>query len=214
MNALGVLPSCAQTCLSDIKQHQFAYLCAPDYNHAFGPFGPLRKKLTFPCIFNILGPLLNPLKPKNILLGVYRPDLAHKIATILMASGVKRALIVHGLDGLDEISICQATHVIEINEQVQKSYKIVPEQYGFKRANIKDIQGGTAADNADKIIEILQGTLKGPAHDCTLLNSAGAFYISGATQSIKEGIDLARSLIESGQAISHLNQLRKHHELS
>ena len=119
----------------------------------------------------------------------------------------------NGLDGLDEISICQATHVIEINGWRQKSYKIVPEQYGFKRANI-DIQGGTAADNADKIIEILQGTLKGPAHDCTLLNSAGAFYISGATQSIKEGIDLARSLIESGQAISHLNQLRKHHELS
>ncbi len=132
IQALGIpIPQTGDDCIRNLRETNYTYLYAPLFNEGLKQYGPLRKKLGFPSIFNILGPLLNPMRPKRCVLGVYRKDLMQKVTEVLKLQGVKHALIVHSEDGLDEISISSNTHVVEIKEGIVEKYDLYPEQFGL-----------------------------------------------------------------------------------
>ena len=167
--------------------------------------GAIRKELGFRTVFNILGPLTNPASPKLQLLGVYDEYLVEPLAQVLINLGVKRGMVVYGQDKLDEISMSAPTSVCEFKDGWFKSYVITPEEFGFERCKKSDLVGGTPEENAKITLDILNGA-KGPKRCAVLLNAGAALYIGGKADSIKEGIDLAADLIDSGKAMSTLNK--------
>ena len=165
--------------------------------------GSIRKELGFRTVFNILGPLTNPAKPRRQLLGVYDEYLIEPLAKVLMELGVQRGMVVYGMDKLDEISLSAPTKVCEIKGDSLTLYEIKPEDFGLKRCKKEDLAGGDPKENASITLAILNGE-KGPKTDAVLLNAGAALYIGDKANSIKEGIDLARNLIESKKAIKVL----------
>ncbi len=166
----------------------------------------VRKGIGIRTIFNLIDPLINPAEAKFQLLGVYEPGLTEKMASVLRNLGIKRGLVFYGEDTLDEISITGKTKMTEIHGDEIKSFFIAPEDFGMNKARVNDLEGGTKEENASIILEILNGQ-KGPKQDVTVLNAAGAFYITGRVKSFYEGIELARSSIESGEALKKLKEL-------
>jgi anthranilate phosphoribosyltransferase len=183
-----------------LKQSSYVYLWAPLFNEKFKAYGPIRKMLGFPTIFNLLGPLLNPMKPKRCLMGVYRYNLMQTMATLLTMQGVQQAMVVHSEDGLDEISISGITHVMEIKDGFTQHYTIQPEDFGIRRARLSDVKGGDVSENAAIVQNILSGELKGPKLDIVLLNAAAGLYVAGKVASIIEGFSVAQHVIASGKA--------------
>lgn len=169
-------------------------------------FRDLRKKIGIRTLFNLLDPLINPGGANDQVLGVYDPNLTETMATVLMNLGIKRGLVIHGKDTLDEISITGATKVTELKDGEVKNYTIEPEDYGMKRGKVEEINGGTKEENAEIILEILKGG-KGVKRDIIALNSAAAFVVAGRVKDFKEGIDLAKQTIDSGKALDLLNRL-------
>lgn len=168
--------------------------------------GAIRKELGFRTVFNILGPLTNPGSPSMQLLGVYDDYLAEPLARVLIQLGVKRGMVVYGMDKLDEISLSAPTRICEINDGWFKSYTITPEEFGFSRCRKEDLKGGTPEENAQITLAILNGE-KGPKRDAVLLNAGAALYIGRKAQSLKEGTVLAAKLIDSGKAAETLQKL-------
>lgn len=210
LQTLGIhMEQDAQAILNSLEKNNFAYLWAPLFNPAFINYGHLRQTLGFTTLFNILGPLLHPMRPKRQILGVYCSDLMQSMAKILQHQGVQHAFIVHGQDGLDEISITQASDLIEIKHGKIYSYAITPEQFGLNRANLTDIQGGNAEDNADIIRGIFTGDIQGPKKNIVILNAAAGYYIAGVVQDIQTGVELAKKNIENGLAYQKLQQLQR-----
>lgn len=166
----------------------------------------IRRGIGIRTIFNLIDPLINPAEAKFQLLGVYEPDLTEKMAFVLKNLGIKKGLVFYGEDTLDEISVTGKTRVTEIHGDELKNYIIVPEDFGIKRANVEDLKGGTKQENAKIILEILNGQ-KGAKLDVTILNAAGAFYITGKVKSFGEGVELARDSIESGKAMKKFREL-------
>ena len=166
----------------------------------------LRKKIGIRTLFNLLDPLINPGGATVQVLGVYDPNLTETMATVLMNLGIKRGLVIHGKDTLDEISITGATKVTELREGEIKNYTIEPEDFGMKRRKLDEIKGGTKEQNATTILEILKG-VQGARRDVTVLNAAAAFVVAGRAKDFKEGMDLAKQLIDSGKALDLLNRL-------
>ena len=142
-----------------------------------------------------------------MILGTYDAALLEPMAKVLMNLGIKRAFLVYGNDRLDEISISDATTVCEINGGKLIKYEIKPEDFGFRRARLADIVGGSALDNAQITLNILKGIEKGPKRDIVLLNSGCALYVCGKAESIEDGIAIAREAIDSGNALRKLNEL-------
>jgi anthranilate phosphoribosyltransferase len=209
VQALGIqIPQTAEESLKTLQQTNYTYLWAPLFNEELKKYGGLRQKLGFPTIFNTLGPLLNPMRPKRCLIGVYRKDLVQKVAEVLAAQMVNHALVVHSDDGLDELSISSNTHVIEVKGISIKEYDLIPQDFGFSKTQLSDVRGGDATENATIICDILSGAIKGPKLDIVLLNAAAGLYVAGKSASIAEGVPLVKAAIEKGKAIQWLNKLR------
>lgn len=165
-----------------------------------------RREIRIRTVFNILGPLTNPAKAPAQVIGVYDGALTEKMAHVLNQLGCARAFVVHGEDGLDEISNTAETRVSEVRNARVRTYRVKPEDFGVKRAKMADIQGGGVADNAEIIRQILKGT-KGPRRDIVLLNAGAAIAAGGKAATIAEGVQLATQSIESGAALDRLNRL-------
>ncbi len=159
-------------------------------------------------MFNLLGPLTNPARANGQVVGVYSLDLVEKLAEALSMLGLHRALVVHGLDGLDEITITGATRIAEAREGSVRSYEVKPEEFGMACATLQDISGGDATENAAIIRAILNGE-KSPRRDVVLLNAAAALVAAGRADRISAAIPLAVRSIDSGAAAEKLAGLAR-----
>ena len=180
----------------------FAPLLHEAMKYAVGP----RRDIGIRTIFNLLGPLTNPAMASHQLIGIYSGDLVGAIANVLKNLGSARAMVVHGLEGLDEISLCGPTKVAELRDGQIKEYVLEPEQVGLTRCQLAELRGGSAEQSAGIVRSVLAGD-KGPARDVVLLNSGAALYVSGRAASIVDGIKLAAASIDSGKARQKLAQL-------
>lgn len=169
--------------------------------------GP-RRETGLRTVFNILGPLANPAHAEGMLLGVYDAALLEPLAEVLLNLGVKNAMLVHGDDGFDEISISDRTSVCELRGNKRIRYEIDPRDYGLPLAKKADVTGGSSTENAEITLQILNGK-KGPQRDIVLLNAGCALYIGGISETIQRGINLAEHSIDSGAALEKLNELKK-----
>ncbi|MFH0909516.1 MAG: anthranilate phosphoribosyltransferase [bacterium] len=207
LGALGVKVDATPDIMSDcLKSIGIAFLFAPILHpamkHAIGP----RREIGIRSIFNILGPLSNPAGARYGVLGVYDRDLALTLAEAAAALGAKRLFVVHGLDGLDEITTTAPTRVAEVHDGVVTTYEIKPGDFGIPTASKTDLAGGEAAENAELIRKILSGE-KGPRRDIVLLNAAAAIVAGQKAKDLKEGIAAAAQAIDSGAAKQKLEKL-------
>jgi len=201
LEALGVNidqpPAKVRTELDEIG---LAFLFAQRYHQSMKHVGAIRRELGIRTVFNILGPLTNPARPTSMLLGVYGEHLLRPLARVLPSLGVKRALIVHGMDGMDEISIGAPTRIREIVDGTETGYEIRPEEFGIAPASKEAIRGGSPDENAAVTRGILSGEITDARADVCLLNAGAAIYIGGAAPSIADGIAAARQTITDGSA--------------
>ncbi len=171
--------------------------------HAIGP----RKELGTRTVFNVLGPLTNPAGAKRQLIGVFAPDLTETMAGVLGALGSERAFVVHGHDGLDELTLTGPSRVTELADGATKTYDVTPEDFGLQRVSVDQLAGGDAAQNAAILTSILDGEL-GPAADVVVMNAAAAIVTGGVSQDLASGVKVARDSIEFGKARASLDRLR------
>ncbi|WP_448564528.1 anthranilate phosphoribosyltransferase [Thalassotalea ganghwensis] len=207
LEALGVnlemSPEQAATC---IEQSNLCFLYAPAYHPGFKYAGPVRAAMGIRTIFNILGPLVNPAKPKTMLLGVYTPALLETMAESLLLTGVERGWVVHG-SGLDEIALHGETKVIEINHGKLTFRTITPEDFGLKRYTLDDIKGGSPKENADIIKTILSGDGL-PAHNsAVVVNCAVLLYLHDMADNLQSAALLAQEVLASGRALKTLETM-------
>src|SRR5271155_2610567 len=207
MEALGVniqlTPERAAQCLREVG---ICFLYAPDLHSSMKQVQKVRRELRLRTMFNLLGPLTNPANASGQVVGVYALDMVEKLAEALSMLGLHRALVVHGLDGLDEITITGPTRVAEARDGTVRTYEVDPEEFGMKRATLEDISGGDAAENAAIIREVLSGK-KSPRRDVVLLNSAAALVAAGRADHLAKAIPLAAQSIDSGAAMAELGAL-------
>ena len=204
LEALGVnINQSPKRCVELLKEAGMCFFFAQKYHTSMKYVGAIRKELGFRTVFNILGPLTNPGSPKMQLLGVYDEYLVEPLAQVLVSLGVKRGMVVYGMDKLDEISLSAPTKVCEIRDGWFKTYTITPEDFGLTRCTKADLVGGTPAENAQITLDILNGA-KGPKRDAVLMNAGASLYIAGKAETFKDGIALAASLIDSGKATDTL----------
>lgn len=189
-----------------IEENGMAFLFAPKYNGAMKNVANERKELGTRTIFNLIGPLSNPAPLTGQLMGVYDGALIETIGEVLLNLGLERAMVVHGDDGLDEITTTTTTSVCEVENGEIKTYKLDPEKLGFKKATLEDIQGGEAKENSQIIINVLKGE-KGAKRDIVVLNAGAALYVAKITDSLEEGIKKAAELIDSGIAYEKYKEL-------
>ncbi len=205
LEALGVniniSPEKSQQLLKDIN---ICFLFAQNYHIAMKYVAPIRKELGIRTVFNILGPLSNPAGANMELMGVYDESLLYPLAKVMQNLGVKKGMVVYGVDKLDEISICDETKVCEIVGDDLKNYTIKPEDFGYKRAEKHELLGGSPKENAEITRNILKQKDTGAKKDAVCLNSGAALYIAGKVKTIKEGVLMAEECIKSGRAYSQL----------
>lgn len=207
LEALGVnISQSPQKCVELLNEVGMCFFFAQQYHSSMKYVGAIRRELGFRTVFNILGPLTNPASPKMQLLGVYDAYLVEPLAQVLINLGVKRGMVVYGMDKLDEISLSSPTKICEIKDGWFKSYVIKPEDFGFERCTKDDLKGGTPDDNARITRAILRGK-KGHQRNAVLLNAGAVLYIGGKADSMKEGVSLAAELIDSGKALQTLEKL-------
>ncbi|MBQ6512188.1 anthranilate phosphoribosyltransferase [Methanobrevibacter sp.] len=192
--------------LQCLKEINLCFLFAQNYHLAMKYVANVRKELSIRTIFNILGPLTNPAGATMQVLGVYEKELVEPLSEVLKNLGVKSALSVYGLDGMDEISASDKTFVCELKNGETRSYEISPEDFGMKIASKEDLTGGDAKENAQITLSILEGREKGPKRNAVLLNSAAGLYSAGKVESIDEGVKLAEEIIDSGKALEQLEK--------
>lgn len=206
LEALGVnIDQSPEKCLELLDEVGMCFFFAQKYHTSMKYVGAIRKELGFRTVFNILGPLTNPGSPKLQLLGVYDDYLVEPLAQVLINLGVRRGMVVYGMDKLDEISMSSPTKICEIKDGWYKTYVIKPEDFGFTTCSKDDLKGGSPEENAKITREILAGA-KGPKRDAVLLNAGASLYIGGKADSFKAGVELAASLIDSGKATETLNR--------
>lgn len=189
-----------------IQEKGMAFLFAPQYNGAMKNVAKERKELGTRTLFNMVGPLSNPAPLTGQLMGIYDGNLLESAGMVLKNLGLNRALIVHGDDGLDEITTTTTTSVCELKDGKLKMYKINPEEYGITLANTEEIKGGTPKENAEIIKEVLKGKM-GPQRDIVVLNSAAALYAAEIVDSLDEGINKSKELIDSKKAYEKYKEL-------
>jgi anthranilate phosphoribosyltransferase len=207
MEALGVNinlpPPQIAACLEEVG---IAFLFAPALHSAMKHVQTARRELHLRTVFNLLGPLTNPAHATCQVVGVYSADLVEKLAEALSMLGLRRALVVHGSDGLDEITITAATRIAEVRDGQVRSYEVTPEEFGLQRATLEDIAGGDATLNAKLIREVLSGE-KSPRRDVVLLNAAAALVAAGRADHLRDTLPLAAHAIDSGAAQEKLEAL-------
>ena len=207
LEALGVnIQQSPARCIELLDEVGMCFFFAQKYHASMKYVGAIRRELGFRTVFNILGPLTNPGSPKMQLLGVYDEYLVSPLAQVLVSLGVERGMVVYGQDKLDEISLSAPTTICEIQNGWYKTYVITPEQFGFERCAKADLVGGTPAENAEITKAILRGE-PGFKRNAVLMNAGASLYIGGKAESMKAGIDLAATLIDSGKAMETLEKL-------
>ena len=205
LEALGVnLDQSPEQCVELLNTVGMCFFFAQKYHTSMKYVGPIRKELGIRTVFNILGPLTNPVHPTMQLLGVYDESLVEPLARVLYSLGVKRGMVVYGQDRLDEISMSAPTTVCEFNNGEYYSYVIKPEDFGLTRCSKEDLVGGSPEENAAITRDILNG-VKGPKRDTVLMNAGACLYITGKAASITDGIHMAEDLIDSGAAAKTLD---------
>jgi anthranilate phosphoribosyltransferase len=192
-------------CLDEIG---IGFLFAPVLHKAMQYAAGPRKEIGIRTMFNILGPLTNPANATHQLLGVYDYKLTKPIAQALGELGSKHALVVHGDDGLDEVTTSDSTQVSELKGGKVTSYEITPMEFGIRRSKPEELKGGDASQNAKIAIAVLSGE-KGPQRDIVIMNAGCAIYAADGAKSIKEGIEIAGESIESGEGLKKLEQLKE-----
>src|SRR5688572_10928977 len=209
LEALGVkvtaTPAVVERCLHDVG---IAFLFAPTFHPAMRHAGQARKDLGVRTAFNLLGPLTNPARASRQIVGVPRPELTELMARALLLLGSTRAWVVHGADGLDELSTTGYTKVSECREGTVQTFYIHPSDYALPKSSIDALRGGDAAQNAQRIREILDG-IRGPARNIVLLNAGAALFIAGKADSVNAGIARAADALDDGRASDVLRQLAK-----
>ncbi|MEZ4598450.1 MAG: anthranilate phosphoribosyltransferase [Syntrophotaleaceae bacterium] len=200
---LNVTVERVEQCLSELG---IGFLYAPALHgamrHAIGP----RKEIGVRTIFNILGPLTNPAGADRQVLGVYREELVETLAQVLVRLGCQRGFVVHGMDGMDEVTLSAPTRVAEIDGQQVRLFTVEPEDFGLKRCRLADLQGGDAAQNA-AIVRAVLGGKTGPRRDVVVLNTAFALVAAGKAPDLPSAIRQAENSIDSGSAIRKLEDL-------
>jgi anthranilate phosphoribosyltransferase len=209
MEALGVRinlpPARIAACLEEVG---IAFLFAPAMHSAMKYVQTARRELRLRTVFNLLGPLTNPARATCQVVGVYSADLVEKLAEALSMLGLHRALVVHGSDGLDEITISGPTRIGEVREGQVHTYEVTPEEFGLQRATLEEISGGDATLNAKLIREVLAGK-KSARRDVVVLNAAAALVAAGRADHLRDSVPLAAAAIDSGAAAGKLEALIK-----
>ncbi len=200
---LNVDPEVVEEAVAEVG---IGFMFAPLYHGAMKYAAKARKEVGIRSIFNMLGPLTNPAGANCQLIGVFAPELTEMFANTLKLLGVKRAFVVHGHDGLDEISVCAATRVSELKDGMISTYDITPEQFFGQEADPSDMVGGDPEENAEITVSILDGE-KGPKRDVVLLNSSAALVSADMAKDFNEGIKIAEDSIDSGKAKLKLEEL-------
>ncbi len=194
--SLDLTPAQVGRCVDEVG---IGFLYAPLLHTAMKHVMTARREMAVRTVFNILGPLTNPAGANAQVIGVYSPALTEPIAHVLSELGTVRAFVVHGADGLDEISTTGESHVSEVREGTVRSFPVRPEDLGLPRASIKDLRGGDREENAQIIREILQGG-EGPRRDIVLMNAAAALVVAGKARDLREGAKVAADAIDSRAA--------------
>lgn len=198
----------AEDVLADLKRSNLSFLFAQHVHPIMKHVMPARKELATATIFNQIGPLTNPLKPRRQLIGVYHPSLLEKMAAAMRYLGVERGMVVHGAGGLDEASLAGANEVLFFAGEQTARYKVDPRDVGLMRAPLSALRGGTPEENAQTLVAVLNGQ-PGPARDVVLLNAALALCTYGTVKTLREGVAEAARSIDEGHAVRVLTQLQQ-----
>lgn len=208
LEALGVnimaAPKKVEECVENVG---IGFMFAQLFNKSMRYVGQARSEMGIRTVFNILGPLANPSRAKNMVVGVYSPALTEKVATAMSRLGVERAYVVSGEDNMDEITLTGTTTVSEIRDGAVTTFTIIPEQFGMKRVSLEELHGGSGEENAKITRTILDGTERGAKRDIVLLNAGATLYVGGVAESMEAGVKLAAEAIDSGAAAQKLKEL-------
>ena len=216
LQALGIrIDLTPAEAVRSIREHNFAFFFAPNYHPAFKHIGPARKLCAergVRTIFNLLGPLLNPVRPSAMLVGVPRPELCEPMARVLQSLGVRRAMVVcgkiSGVGFLDELSTLGENTIAEFYQERGFAVStLVPGEFPLQPASLADLLGSDKMANAKIVSDILSGTERGPKRDAVLINAAAALFVAGKTKSLADGWTLAERTIDSGRARTKLAEL-------
>jgi anthranilate phosphoribosyltransferase len=183
------------------------FLFAQTFHPAMRHAGPVRRELGVRTIFNLLGPLSNPAGARRQVLGVFADRWVEPLAESLSRLGSRRAMVVHGADGLDEISVCAATRVAELDRGEIRVYEIVPEEFGIERCSLEELAGGDVSESAAIVLRVLRREATRAQSSVSLLNAAAAIWVGGVASSLSEGLERARESLAGGKALRALEKL-------
>jgi anthranilate phosphoribosyltransferase len=204
---INLSPQGSERCLNEIG---IAFLFAPLYHPAMKNVSQLRKEIGTRTIFNVLGPITNPAGIKHQVMGMYSEALLEPMAKVLRNLGYIRAMVVHGADRLDEITVTGKTQIAELKDGMVKTYQFDPADYlGFKRRKLEEIKGGNVRENAQILLSILRGEEREAKREIAVLNAAAGILVSGGADDMKEAIARAEESIETRKALFKLNELIK-----
>ena len=208
LEALGVpIDLDAEAAGVSLADSGFAFLFAPAYHPAMKDVAPVRRELGFRTVFNLLGPICNPARVRRQLIGIFAPEWLEPVAHVLADLGTEKAWIVHGADGLDEMTTTAVTHVAILENGQVSLRDIAPEDAGLKRAQLSALKGGSAEDNARAIVDLFQGA-KSAFRDIVLLNAGAALVVADKASSLKDGVARAGEAIDKGHAAATLAKSR------
>lgn len=209
LEALGVpFADTPEEAAQSLKRHRLAFMYAPSFHPALRELAPVRRALGFRTVFNVLGPLLNPAGVRRQLVGVYSQDLVVPVAETLGELGAIEAMVVHGADGADELSISAPTKVAHLRDERVHLSIVAPEDFGLNRAVPEAIVGSDPDVNARILANVLSGE-PGPRRDMVILNAAAALVVGGRAQDMHEGISIARTTLETGKARALLDEMKE-----
>ena len=196
-----------QQVAASVNSIGIGFMFAPNHHSAMKHAAPVRRELGVRTLFNLLGPLTNPANAKRQVMGVFDKDLTSKLANVLQKLGSEHVLVVHGADGMDEISFSGDTYVAELKNGMVQEYVLNPKQFGMDLHDVKSIQIKDAQDSKLMVLSVLNGA-NSPARDIVLLNAGAAIYVAGLVASLQAGISKAAEVIDSGAAFLKLEQLK------
>ena len=208
LEALGInVNKTADEVAASVNEIGIGFMFAPNHHSAMKYAAPVRKALGVRTIFNLLGPLTNPASAKRQVMGVFDQVLTGKLAKVLQKLGSEHVLVVHGTDGMDEISFTGDTYIAELKDGKVTEYTINPKQFGLSEHQLKDIQIQNAAESKAMIMDVLTGK-KGAARDIVLMNAGAAIYTAGIATTLEAGIATAAKMIDEGKALATLEALQ------
>ncbi|MDN4074560.1 anthranilate phosphoribosyltransferase [Fictibacillus terranigra] len=211
LQQLGIATSSnAADIVENLEKFSLCFLFAPNYHPALRHASHTRKGLSFRTVFNILGPLCNPAHPTHQLIGAYNNETAKKMAHAIAEFKHQRTLVVTGADGLDECSIFAPTHFYEVENGNVSEFILTPEDAGLPYGQPKEVTVGSSEESAQLIRAVLRGQANASAENIVIYNTAASFYLTDRVSTIREGVKLARGIIENGSAIRHLEMIQNH----